>query len=111
MFKKSDANLCLIENFLCTILKFRAHISVSCCDCLAALKRRVTTRLRDKGMMQSWMLDVDRLPETNYEVLVVDLDCTDSVELMQKVQSSVTLIRERESWYGNCYDRSQFAAL
>lgn len=69
---------------------------VSCCDCLAALKRRVTTRLRDKGMMQSWMLDVDRLPETNYEVLVVDLDCTDSVELMQKVQSSVTLIRERE---------------
>lgn len=65
-------------------------------DCLAALKRRVTTRLRDKGMMQSWTLDVDRLPETNYEVLVVDLDCTNSVELMQKVQSSVTLIRERE---------------
>lgn len=47
-------------------------------------------------MMQSWMLDVDRLPETNYEVLVVDLDCTNSVELMQKVHSSVTLIRERE---------------
>lgn len=63
---------------------------------IAALKRRVTTRLRDKGMMQSWMLDVDRLPETNYEVLVIDLDCTHSVELMQKVQSSVTLIRERE---------------